>query len=479
MRKIFRYLFWTLAVFPALLFAQDAADAASVPSPDISLARVATGDALCKSETLDPTVKKDKGKTVIAERPVILCAYKESDASWHVIRVMVQYPLPECFRKTRPADRHDRCGAYPFRTLTPEYGVEHVSGLGIPRLIFSASHQGERLTIYRYRHIWFPDHLAPTSPSSAMISGATWVDYTPYAKEFHDDAHVRAGARFLRTKINGALDELRAAGIASRTYPTRLLADSISWKHLFNLALIEQMDHDTFNGFGVCASPEEKGISDDEVLARIRCKAESAKKTTEAILVEYALNREQSFRQSISSARAVGPYQFTDSGGNGTYSMVVRECKGAKLNPSFIDGATDLHNIIKAAACLLDIELANLPQDVQKLFAANPRVGGIYPVAAYNEGGGGARQLYQRIQKSGIDLSTLTDEALELPESVFRRSRECANCRRQGGGQHVRTVFNEETYMYIKKYMYVWKFVDELNLDGASAPEQVPAKFRP
>ncbi|OGZ08483.1 MAG: hypothetical protein A2762_05430 [Candidatus Lloydbacteria bacterium RIFCSPHIGHO2_01_FULL_54_11] len=464
------------ALFAASAFGADEAPPAPRISPEISYARVLLADTLCKGETLEPTTKKEKGKTVIAERPVILCAYKESDKSWHVVKLLVQYPLPDCFRKTRLVDRHDQCGAFPFRTLTPEYGVEHVSGLGIPRLVFSASHQGEPLKIYRYRHIWFADHMTPVSPAAEMLAKAVWIEHTPYAKEFHDDEHVRAGAQFLYGKIVAAQNELRTAGLVSRTYPPLLVADVVSWKHLMNLGLIEQMDHDSFNGFGVCLSPDERGIPEDEIGRRILCKEESARKTTEAILVEYALNREQSFRYSISSARAVGPYQFTDRGGNGTYAMVVRECKAAQLIPSFMDGATDLGNVIKAAACLLDLELAGLPPAVQLLYATNPRIGGIYPVAAYNEGGGGARELYRRIQASKIDLAVFSDEAFELPRKVFDRSRECVGCRK-GGSQRARTIFNEETYMYIKKYLYVWKFVDELALDGTPVSRrQTPSR---
>ena len=442
-----------------------------VPSPEVTLLRIANADTLCKNETLEPTTKIIRGKRVIAERPVILCAYKESDASWHVVKILVQYPLPDCFRKSRPTDRHLRCGAFPFRTVTPGYGVEYVSGLGVPRLTFSVSHQGERLKVYRYRHIWFEDRLAPTTPAKAMVASARWVEYTPYAKDFHDDEHVRAGAVFLYKKITAALGELRAASVQSRTYP-RLLADVISWKHLINLALIEQMDHDSFNGFGACRSPAERGLSDEETERRIFCKEESAKRTAEAVLVEYALNREQSFYFSRSSfpfrnrtEHAYGAMQFTNH--HGTYSRVVRECRVAQLITAFPEGALDLGNAIKAAACLLDLELAALPLPVQELFAANPKIGGIYPVAAYNEGGDGAQQLYRRILASGINLATLSDEDLELPESVFNRSRGCNNCRR--GNSRMRTVWNEQTYVYIKKYMYVWKFLEELNLDSAGA----------
>ncbi|MDO8521484.1 MAG: hypothetical protein Q7S52_05200 [bacterium] len=455
-----------LLPFTPLLYGEEVP---SRPSPQTTLERIAQADAICKSETLEPTTKIARGRSVIAERPVILCAYKESDASWHVIKLLVQYPLPDCFRKTRPVDRHLQCGAYPFRTITPEYGVEYVSGLGIPRLTFAVSHQGERLKIYRYRHIWFADHLPQNAPAMQMIASSTWIEYTPYAKDFHDDEHVKAGTRFLYEKVIAALADLRTAGVQSRAYP-RLLADVISWRHLMILALIEQMDHDLFNGFGVCLSPDEQGLDDREVERRIVCKEESAQKTTEAVLVEYALNRERAFYFSRSNfpfqgriEHAYGAMQFTNH--SGTYSDVVRQCDAARLIVEFPEGALHLGNAIKAATCLLDKELAVLPVSARDLFAANPKVGGIYPVAAYNEGGGGARELLRRIEASGIDLASLPDEAFELPQKVFNRSRGCNPCGRRGNSR-LRTVWNEETYMYIKKYLYVWKFLEELNLDA-------------
>lgn len=436
----------SLFCFVAFFCAAFAADTVVQSNVATTLERVLFADTLCKNETLSPSTKtvgkKKKEHEVIAERPVILCAYQESDATWHVVKLLVQYPLPACFRKARPIDRIELCGPFPFRVLTPEYGVEYVSGLGIPRLTFALSHEGERLKVYRYRHIWFPDGTSPETPAGKMIAGAKWIEYTPYAKDLHDYQHMRAGARFLYEEVRTALDELRSDRVSSVVVGGSL-ADAVSWKHLMALALIEQMDEDLFR--------------------------DDPRRTAEAVFVEYALNRERSFRFSISSANAVGPYQFTNQGGNGTYKTVVGRCDRARLIPEFPAGALELRNVIKAAACLLDIELGDLPGAVQDLYRDNPRVGGIYPVAAYNEGGGGARQLYRKIKESRIDLASIADDEFELPPKVFGRSREISAPRR--GGSRMRTVFNEETYMYIRKYLYVWKLLEELGLES---PEPSP-----
>ena len=76
------------------------------------------------------------------------------------------------------------------------------------------------------------------------------------------------------------------------------------------------------------------------------------------VLSQYGLKQEEAYRYSVSSARALGPMQFTNRKGNGTYSAVVRRCPEARLDPVFETGATNLLNAMKAAICLLDLEIA-------------------------------------------------------------------------------------------------------------------------
>ncbi len=78
------------------------------------------------------------------------------------------------------------------------------------------------------------------------------------------------------------------------------------------------------------------------------------------VLSHYGLKRDEAYRYSVSRASALGPMQFTNRRGNGTYALVVRRCAGARLDPDFERGATNLLNAMKAAVCLLDIELAQL-----------------------------------------------------------------------------------------------------------------------
>ena len=117
------------------------------------------------------------------------------------------------------------------------------------------------------------------------------------------------------------------------------------------------------------------------------------------MLSHYGLKREEAYRYSVSSASALGPMQFTNRRGNGTYALVVRRCPEAKLDPKFERGATDLLNAMKAAICLFDLELAQMRADIRLAYRDNAKVLGIFPVAAYNGGPRNVGKLYKVMQE--------------------------------------------------------------------------------
>jgi len=119
--------------------------------------------------------------------------------------------------------------------------------------------------------------------------------------------------------------------------------------------------------------------------------------------------------------------QFTNRKGNGTYALVVRRCPAARLDPSFERGATNLLNAMKAAICLFDIELLQMPADIRLAYRDNMQVLGIFPVAAYNGGPRNVTKLYAVIRRMGVeleDLRSLRPEHAELlaPGAVLRRA---------------------------------------------------------
>lgn len=404
------------------------------------LEKVAEADKLCADQKLSfiteegkvtsRVVKKNKkGRYVsvrtvstvnrIVARPVYLCAFKESDKTWHVVKVFVKYPIPQTYKK------------FPAWVATEGYEIAHIAGRGIARLTFDLTQNGEHLTIYRYRHAWFTQDPQKVS-AHEIIRTARAVNYTPYQADLNDKGLRDIGARFLRDTLDSAFAELEHDGVHSRAFPEKLVSAVIHPKQPMILATIEQTDDGNF-------------IADPET-------------ATNAIFIEYALNKERSFSWSVSSANAIGALQFTNKGGNGTYDLVVRTYPKAHLDPDFEEGTRDLHNIFKAAICLLDMELAHLAE-VQDLYVKNPKLGGIYPVAAYNEGGGGARQLYLLITKNDVDLE---QDDVELPEKFFERVKRIVTFKKKKMRTRVKNIVNHETYLYIRKYMYVWNFLDSL-----------------
>jgi hypothetical protein len=395
--------------------------------------RVADGKRLCGEQPLTFTAvamtqksRPRKGRAGehmtsqrVVERPVVLCAFDQTDNSWHVIHLRTRVP------GLKPP------APFVFRVITPGYRVEHVEGRGIVRLAFRVTRVSNdaELTVYAMKHAWIPGRKIGepiTHPERAQS-----VVVAAYNQTFRTRMIVDGGAAFLQSKIIDALEELRDNGVSSRAYPGKLVSDVISWRHIFVIALIEQMDAGKFLNDPIG--------------------------TTEEALVRYQLNGADAFRYSMSPKNAIGPMQFTDKNGKGTYSLVVSTYPDARLPRSFEDGARDLAASIRASACLLDLELSRLPGSVRALFNRDPRVGGIYPIAAYNEGWKGALRLFELITQHGIDLSV---DDLELPKDVFVRKR-VDRVRQSRNGRVIRRVHesvNGETYLYLQKYFLVWEY---------------------
>jgi hypothetical protein len=221
---------------------------------------------------------------------------------------------------------------------------------------------------------------------------------------------------------------LRAAQVPSAAFPGELLADSIPPEVVTTLAVIEQTDDRDY--------VQKQSVAFDEVLS------------------QYGLKEEEAYRYSVSSAKALGPMQFTNRRGNGTYSLVVRRCRGANLDPLFERGATNLLNAMKAAVCLLDMELAAMRPDIRAAYKKNPVVLGIFPVAAYNGGPRNVGKLYKVLTRMNVDLDELTrPQAQAVDESV-----RCPCIWKAGEtGAHPVAIprYNNENRWYIEKYQSI------------------------
>ena len=146
--------------------------------------------------------------------------------------------------------------------------------------------------------------------------------------------------------------------------------------------------------------------------------------------------------------------QFTNRRGNGTYALVVRRCPSAKLDPIFESGATNLLNAMKAAACLLDLNLAEMREDIRLAYRANPDVLGIFPVAAYNGGPRNVTKLYRVLTKMKVDLDELSRPGVQLAGASVT-----CPCVWKAEGTDVRAMtipkYNNENRWYIEKYQSI------------------------
>jgi hypothetical protein len=146
--------------------------------------------------------------------------------------------------------------------------------------------------------------------------------------------------------------------------------------------------------------------------------------------------------------------QFTNRRGNGTYSFVVRRCAGAGLDPVFERGATNLLNAMKAAICLLDMEVAGMRPDIRAAYRDNPVVLGICPVAAYNGGPRNVTKLYRVLSRMNVRLDELT-----RPPAGPAPSPVSCPCVWKGDGATAVPVaiprYNNENRWYVEKYQSI------------------------
>ena len=211
-------------------------------------------------------------------------------------------------------------------------------------------------------------------------------------------------------------------------FPGDLLADAIPLQVITTLAVIEQTD--------------DRDYIDKEALA------------FDEVLSQYGLKQDEAYRYSVSSARALGPMQFTNRKGKGTYSAVVRRCPAARLDPVFETGATNLLNAMKAAICLLDMEIAAMRSDIRQAYQKNPVVLGIFPVAAYNGGPRNVKKLYGVMKRMNVQLHQLS-----RPQEEFTGSSVKCPCVWKAEGTETRPVsiprYNNENRWYIEKYQSI------------------------
>lgn len=402
-------------------------------------ARIKHADMLCAKEAIT-FPKKISGKSeLLSERPVVLAAFDPVNGSWHVVHVTVPNPIPESYfrdlRKARTIAERNAC-KIPVRTITPGYSVEHVIGAGPTRLTVrvryarnGGSALNDTLTVYRMVYPRIPGKKETNY--ARATSKAQFLYYTPGNDELFADAFVKEGERFLRQKVHNAQDGLRKLGVRSRAYPEKLLSEVFPDEIPMSLMVSEQWDPLFF--------------------------LEDQKGSLKRILAEYGIDREEAFMWSVSSANAVGALQFTNKNNNGTYAAVVRAYPEAKLVKNFENGARNMHNVIMAAICLLDLELARSKKGIE-LFASDPVLGGILPTAAYNGGPVAAERMVAEIERlNGKKLPLIDRAIMKLPNVLLPASYRSEKSRKSKIVQKGMRG-NSETPVYGRKYLFLMDY---------------------
>jgi hypothetical protein len=358
-------------------------------------------------------------REVLRGRPVAFALWSPLKQQWTIAQV--ELPRPPI--KWKPGRK-----PLPFRMLTPGIEARHVKGTGAERLMFAFSADGEPLKVYGRKFPVFDNNHVKRRQWAAVVRTAKPIVYLPFTEDTFDPGFVSNGREFLTATASRALAELRLAQVPSAAFPGKLLADAIPPQVVTTLAVIEQTDDRDYM--------EKQSVAFQEVLS------------------QYGLKQEEAYRYSVSRAKALGPMQFTNRRGRGTYSMVVRRCPGAKLDPVFESGATNLLNAMKAAICLLDVELSQMRPDIREAYRENPVVLGIFPVAAYNGGPRNVAKLYRVLARMNVRLDELrrpqeqpTDAAVKCP------------CIWKADGAAARPVsiprYNNENRFYIEKYQSI------------------------
>ena len=380
---------------------------------------VAEGQALLQDVDLKYFLTGKGKRQTLRGRPVAFALWSEARQEWTI----AQLELPRPPVKWKPGRK-----PLPFRSLTHGIEARHVKGTGAERLMFAFSKDGEPLKVYGRKFPVFDNQLVKRKQWPAVVKTAKPIVYLPFTEDTFDPAFVSGGKDFLVATARKALEELRHANAPSVAFPGELLADAIPLQVITTLAVIEQTDDRDY--------VEKQAVAFDEVLS------------------QYGLKQDEAYRYSVSSARALGPMQFTNRKGRGTYSAVVRRCPEARLDPVFETGATNLLNAMKAASCLLDMEIAAMRSDIRDAYKKNPVVLGIFPVAAYNGGPRNVAKLYRVLSRMNVELDDLSRPQVEFTGSTVK-----CPCVWKADGESVRPVsiprYNNENRWYIEKYQSI------------------------
>jgi len=259
--------------------------------------------------------------------------------------------------------------------------VKRLRGQSLNKMVFEIICGGRLLHAYAAKHLLFTEgKLSPLWGGRTIprIEEAVYLDVSPH---FVSEESARAGQAVFMQLIEQAFAELRRLGVQSRSSPGRLVTDVIAIDSIANLLVTEQTDP-------CFREHRPKGC---DALIPVRPYKSDAE-VMRAVNAVFFLNGGISYRYMRSSAAAGGALQFTNNRTKkygGTYNSVLKHYPGAWIDPDFSRGTRSIRNLAKAAACLIDLERASLPEWARQASLHDPEFGLPILGAAYN---GGAKQ---------------------------------------------------------------------------------------
>jgi len=185
--------------------------------------------------------------------------------------------------------------------------------------------------------------------------------YVPYGDHIDTPAFRTAGREYLEDLIEGAGDELDELDVASKADPDARVTETVPWRVLMTLLVIEHIDPDDFT---------ERG----------------AEATMHRVLALVGANKGDAYDYAVSDKKAGGLAQFIPS----TYKEIREKYPDAKLIADFLKGMRDHRNAVMIQYCFIDHALTKVGADDLKRLRKDDEELGAYLAAAYNHGQNGA-----------------------------------------------------------------------------------------
>ncbi len=279
--------------------------------------------------------------------------------------------------------------------------VRRVRGSSLNKMVFEITSDGRPLYAYAGKHLLFTEERHRNGQKSEIIEPVVYLATPPYLV---NDEFARKGQELFMAAIEQAISELRASGVPSLAYPGRLVSEIVTVNEIAKLVVAEQTDP-CFLGKRPAACERlipVRPYPDDWV-------------AMQGVNAEFVVNGLAAFSRMRSAAAARGVLQFTNNRNRysaGTYSVIAERYPAAELDPNFPRGAMSFKNLAKAAACLIDLELASskIPPWFREAFLADRDFGMVVPGSAYNGGGSQSQLLSQLfagfVKRHGIQSLT-------------------------------------------------------------------------